>query len=124
MDENVKNFPLRVQYFHSTFKCADPSVHSKIKGIKDLLDPLSDPCTTLGNLYSKSFVICFLEVLLTWLGTMAAQQLGELTANLLQKLWIQLPPQAEIAGSFYLLSLHSIIFHRYEMATPRSSSVP
>ena len=47
MDENVKNFPLRVQYFHSVFKCADPSVHSKIKGIKDLLDPLSDPCTTL-----------------------------------------------------------------------------
>ena len=47
MDENVKNFPLRVQYFHSIFKCADPSVHSKIKGIKDLLDPLSDPCTTL-----------------------------------------------------------------------------
>ena len=47
MDENVKNFPLRVQYFHSVFKCADPSVHSKIKGIKDLLDPLSDPSTTL-----------------------------------------------------------------------------
>ena len=47
MDENVKNFPLRVQYFHSIFKCADPSVHSKIKGIKDLLDPLSDPSTTL-----------------------------------------------------------------------------
>ena len=47
MDENVKKFPLRVQYFHSIFKCADPSVHSKIKGIKDLLDPLSDPSTTL-----------------------------------------------------------------------------
>ena len=47
MDENVKNFPLRVQFFHSIFKWADPSVHSKIKGIKDLKDPLSDPCTTL-----------------------------------------------------------------------------
>ena len=37
-----------VQYFHSISKCASLFlVHSKIKGIKDLLDPLSDPSTTL-----------------------------------------------------------------------------
>ena len=50
--ENIKNFPLRNEIFHSKGKLANPSVRSKIKGILDLLDPFSDPYTSLVVPYS------------------------------------------------------------------------
>ena len=44
---NCKKIPLRKQKIHSKSKPATPSFHSKIKGSKDLLDPFSDPWTTM-----------------------------------------------------------------------------
>jgi len=54
LDENFKKNPLRVYFIHSISECANPFSLLPKKGIKDLLDPPSNPCTTMNRVTTKS----------------------------------------------------------------------
>ena len=57
LDENFKKNPLRVYFIHSISECANPFSILPKKGIKDLLDPPSNPCTTLLRISSYQSLI-------------------------------------------------------------------